>query len=121
MSRKVTAQQNQVIEQLLLGKSQTAAAASVGIARETVSRWLKQPGFRQALVASEMEAAAELRRGLVGLREEAIKTIQQVMNDPKAPPAARLKAVEIIIGGLSRLRLEDIDQRLSTLEGEKQQ
>lgn len=49
--QELTPLQIQAIRALLNERNQTAAAAKVGVSRVTLWRWLKQPVFKQVMIA----------------------------------------------------------------------
>ena len=59
--QELTPLQIQAIRALLSERNQTAAAAKVGVSRVTLWRWLKQPAFRQVVMAG-IQAQVELIR-----------------------------------------------------------
>lgn len=49
--QELTSLQIQAIRALLTERNQSAAAAKAGVSRVTLWRWLKQPAFRQVVMA----------------------------------------------------------------------
>jgi transposase-like protein len=87
------------ISMLSGGASVTAAAAEVGVCRQTLAKWLRDP---EHPVSRSLE---ELREGVVAqargrLREhaaEAVSVLHAIMADDTAPHAARIAAARDIL------------------------
>ena len=77
----ITTQQEAIIVILLSGQTQTAAAAEVGIAKETISRWLAgDANFVAALNSARRELWDSNLDWLRSLGDEAVATIGGLMN-----------------------------------------
>ena len=66
MDKRLTEQQRLAIEWLLAGADVKAVARLVGVHRNTVYYWLKQPAFQQALMEASVKASTDL--SLMALR-----------------------------------------------------
>ena len=109
--------QRKAIESLILTGSITESAAAAGVHRKTIHEWLKQVGFKAALKSAESDALDNLQRELVSLSSEATATLRDVMGDSDAGIGHRLRASEIVLTNLLKLReLVNLDSRLSILE-----
>ena len=94
--REITTQQELVIVKLLAGQNQTAAAAEVGLAKETITRWMTgDPNFVAALNAAREELWRSNMDWLRSLAEEAVATIGGLMDS--ANHAIRLKAALCVL------------------------
>jgi hypothetical protein len=112
----ITPNQRKAIECLLTTGNTTAAAESAGVNRSTIYRWMSDDGFLDSLHEAEREAVAALSRALSGLGDMASSALRDALQ-PHQKIATRLRASEIVIGNLLRLReLVDIEARLTTLE-----
>lgn len=58
---ELTPLQIQAVRALLSERNRTAAAAKVGVSRVTLWRWLKQPAFRQAVIAGRKAQIEAIR------------------------------------------------------------
>jgi predicted amidohydrolase YtcJ len=95
----VTESHARAIECLSAGVSLSAAAEAVGVQRETLSRWLRDP---EHPVSRSLE---EMREGIVAqargrLREhalDAVSVLRTIMADDTAPHAARIAAARDIL------------------------
>lgn len=72
--QQLSAKQRKAIEALLVTGEVKAAAATAGVHRDTLHRWLKQPVFLTAVRQAEADALDELSRLLVGLGRSAVST-----------------------------------------------
>jgi transposase-like protein len=114
---KLSGRQQKAVAALLSTGEVSAAAREVGVSRETLHRWLRQPAFLEAVRAAEAEALDELSRLLVRLGRTAIATIAKAMNDPGVPPATRVRAADAALGRLLQLReLAQLEARVQALE-----
>jgi transposase-like protein len=101
---RLTGKQHKAVAALLATGEVKAAAAEVGVSRETLYRWLRQPAFLEAVRAAEAEALDELSRLLVRLGRTAVATIAKAMQDPGTLPATRVRAADAALGRLLQLR-----------------
>ncbi len=122
MSRKVTdsglsSRQRRAVEALLTTGDVVAAAQTVGVARETLHRWLHQPIFLEAVRAAEAQALDDLSRILVRLGRTAAGTLAKAMGDAAVPMATRVRAADATLGRLLQLReLATLEARVAELE-----
>jgi transposase-like protein len=112
----ITPAQRLAIEALLLSGDVTTAAAAGGVNRSTLYKWRELPHFQQALQAAEQEAIASLSRRLAGLSDAAAKALVDGLA-PTEKITTRLRACEVVIGNLLRLReLVNLEARIEALE-----
>lgn len=112
----LTPAQRRAIEHLLTAQNAREAAKLAGVNPRTLYRWMQEPAFVAALREAESEAIAALSRSLVALGESATAALNDAL-DKKQKITVRLRASEIVIGNLLRLReLVDLEERLSKLE-----
>ena len=123
MSRNVTPQpsltgkQRKAVEALLATGEITAAAKEVGVARETLQRWLKQPAFSHAVKEAEAKAIDDLSRMLVRLGRTATATLAKAMTDAATPMSTRVRAADVSLSRLLQLReLATLEARVTELE-----
>jgi hypothetical protein len=93
------------------------AAKAVGIAPNTLLKWMKEPEFdtayRQAKRAAFGQSIARLQRGT----EAAATTLLKVLLDPNTPASVKVRASDAIFNHASKaIEIEDIEARLSELE-----
>ncbi len=115
--RELKPKQRKAVEALLTTGEVSAAAQSVGVSRETLYRWLKEPAFHQAVRQAEARALDDLSRLLVRLGRTAVATLAKAMSDPTVPAASRVRAADAALGRLLQLReLATLEARITTLE-----
>lgn len=115
--KKIRSNQYRAIESLLTSGSATEAAEKAGVSRNTLYRWLQEPDFQAALAEAEAAALDSLSTRLVGLADQAAAALGDVFNSEKAGIGHRLRAADIVLSNLLRLReLVTIEQRLAELE-----
>src|SRR4051812_155178 len=113
----LTPKQRKAVEALLATGEVKAAASEVGIHRDTLHRWLADPGFLAAVREAEAEALDELSRLLVRLGRTAVATVATAMSDPATPPATKVRAADIALNRLLQLReLAQLEARVQALE-----
>ncbi len=113
----LTPRQRRAVEALLTTGEVAAAAREVGITRDTLYRWLKQPIFLGAVREAEAKALDELSRLLVRLSRTAVGTLAKAMSDPATPAATRVRAADAVLGRLLQLReLASLEERVVELE-----
>lgn len=86
---------NQALTALVGGASVQAAAAAAGVDRRTISRWLAEPSFQEALQAAHREILNEIQAGMVALARQALTALQDVMSDPGQPGASQKRQAAI--------------------------
>ncbi len=115
--QQLTAKQRKAVEALLTTGEVSAAAREVGIHRDTLHRWLKQPLFQHAVRQAEAQAFDDLSRLLVRLGRTAVATLAKAMSDPSVPAASRVRAANAALSRLLQLReLATLEARLTALE-----
>jgi transposase-like protein len=114
---ELTSKQRKAVAALLATGEVAAAAKETGVSRETLHRWLRQPGFVQAVRGAEAQAIDDLSRLLVRLSRTAAATLAKAMNDPAVPAATRVRAADAVLGRLLQLReLATLETRVVELE-----
>lgn len=106
------------------GRALVEVAKEVGVDRTTIWKWRNSTGFAKALsdaMSSGLEAA---KSRIAALREKSLDVIESILDDVGAPPAVRLKAVEMVwsrsgLGVVEESEREDVsadDARLAFRE-----
>lgn len=114
--KKLSPAQFKAIEMLLTCGSVSEAATAANVTTNTIYRWMKDDTFLTALRAAEGVAIAGLSRALAGLGESAAGVLKAALGEGEKMNT-RLRAVEIVIGNLLRLReLVDLEERVAELE-----
>jgi hypothetical protein len=89
--------QLEAIAALATGQTILAAAGQTGVHRATVHNWLKLPAFSAALDQACQDHAAEISARLSQVASLAIDTIRQILTDPNASPAVKLRAAIAVL------------------------
>jgi len=92
------AKQLEVIQALAGGASKAEAARLAGVDRTTIYYWCKDdPDFEAQLMLAQGECADAMKAQVRELREEALKTVSEIMKGADIPPVVRLKAASIVL------------------------
>jgi hypothetical protein len=112
--------QHKAIVVLISESSVSAAARSSGLGRSTLYRFLKDPTFNEALREAQRRQMNAAVGSLQAGTGEALAALRDVMDDPKAPAAARVSAASKWIGYALRTfyDLSEVDQLLERLRNE---
>ena len=101
---QLSLKQRKAIEALLATGEVKAAAAAVGIHRDTLHRWLKEASFLAAVREAEAAALDDLSRVLVGLGRTAVATLNEAMSESDTPAATKVRAADVTLSRLLQLR-----------------
>jgi transposase-like protein len=109
--------QEEAIAALLTQRNIDEAAKSVGIASNTLLKWMKQPEFltayREARRDAYRQAIARLQQGT----SAAATTLLKTLIDANTPASVKVRAAEAIFNHAAKaIEIEDIDARVSALE-----
>ena len=109
--------QEEAIAALLTQRNIDEAAKAVGIATNTLLKWMKLPEFqtayREARRAAFGQAVARLQQGT----SAAATTLLKTMIDPATPASVRVRAAELIFNHAAKaIEIEDIEARVAELE-----
>jgi transposase-like protein len=112
--------QEEAIAALLTQRNIDEAATSIGIAPNTLLKWMKQPEFqaayREARRDAYRQAIARLQQGPQRPRPWLLKTLI----DANTPASVKVRAAEAIFNHAAKaIEIEDLDARLSALEAVK--
>ena len=114
---KFTRQKEAAIIGLLTKPTHDEAAKFAGIGGTTLWRWEQDPGFRAEIRKARRQS---MERSVGQLQQAsliAVKTLQEVMQDPKASASARVMAARTVLEmGLRATEADNFGDRLSALE-----
>ena len=107
----------EAIAALLTQRNIEEAAKTIGIAPNTLLRWMKDPEFQAAYRAARRaafgQAVARLQQGTAA----AATTLLKTMIDATTPASVRVRAAEAIFNHAGKaIEVEDIEARVSELE-----
>ena len=119
MKLELTSRQQRAVESLITCISINEAAKSANVDRRTLYRWLQQEDFQAAVRRARQLSLTQLATHMQHSVAHAAKTLNQVMQDEKATPAARVSAARCSMDLYYKAAtLEDIMDRLITVEGQ---
>src|SRR5271157_1447156 len=109
--------QEEAVAALLTQRNIDEAAKSIGIASNTLLKWMKLPEFdkayREARRAAFGQAVARLQQGTAA----AATTLLKTMIEPGTPASVRVRAAEAIFNHAAKaIEIEDIEARVAELE-----
>jgi len=109
--------QEEAIAALLTQRNIDEAAKSVGIAPNTLLKWMKEPEFdaayREARRAAFRQSVARLQQA----SGAAVSTLLKIMLDATAPASTRVRAADSVLDHSAKaIELEDIEARVAELE-----
>lgn len=114
--------QQRLLAALLTHGDVASACATAKVSRSTAARAFRDPAFVEALRAAETERLRDATRVLVNLGARAGRVLEEAMDDPGAPMAARVRAADIALTKLLALRTAvDVESRLTALEAAVEQ
>jgi hypothetical protein len=94
----LSSQQIAVICALSSGANMTTAAEQAGVHRNTIANWRRNSlPFQQGFAHAQYDRALFYREKLEDLIDLAIKSLHDILTDPKAPPSVKLKAALAIM------------------------
>ena len=109
--------QEEAIAALLTQRNIDEASKAVGIAPNTLLKWMKQPEFdtayREARRATFRQSVARLQQA----SGAAVSTLLKIMVDATAPHSTRVRAADSVLDHAAKaIEIEDIEARVSELE-----
>jgi transcriptional regulator with XRE-family HTH domain len=114
---KLTNTQERAITALLTEKTQAEAAAKAGVNESTVSRWLREPAFAEALQQARRDLVSVAIGRLQEAAATAVTTLKEIAEDKAQLGSARVSAAKTILETAFKAQeLQDIEDRLTALE-----
>jgi transposase-like protein len=93
------------------------AADEVGISRQALHRWIKEPEFSQALREASSNMVEQASRRLTHLMLRAVDALEFVLKSSTSNTREKLRAAELILSHGVRLReLSELESRIVELE-----
>lgn len=93
------------------------AARFIGVAPNTLLKWLKLPEFAEAYRQARRDAFSQSIARLQQASSAAVATLMKIMVDVNAPTSSRVRAADCVLGHAARaFEIEDIEVRVSELE-----
>ena len=109
--------QEEAIAALLTQRNIDEASKAVGIAPNTLLKWMKQPEFdtayREARRATFRQSVARLQQA----SGAAVSTLLKIMVDATAPHSTRVRAADSVLDHAAKaIEIEDLEARILRLE-----
>jgi transposase-like protein len=102
---------------LLSHRTVDEAARAIGVASNTLLRWMKEPEFAAAYRGARRAAFAQALVRLQQASGAAVSSILKILIDTNAPASTRLRAADLVLDHTARaIELEDIEARVAQLE-----
>ena len=116
----LTQNQQKAIAALLASPSREDAARKCGLTSRTLRTNFRDDEFCEAYRAAFQELTENATRKAQRLLCPALETLEEVMQDAEAPPAAKTNAARIVIESTLKLtEVNDILTRIENLERER--
>jgi hypothetical protein len=101
----------------LTNRTVEEAARAVKVTPRTLYRWLKDPDFAAAYRQARRAAFGQCVARLQQASSAAVSVMLKILADPGAPPAARLRAADLVVTHSAKgIEIEDVEARVSALE-----
>ena len=114
---KLGRKQEDAIAALLTQRNIEEAARAAGVGTRTLIRWLKLPDFGKEYRKARCEAVHQSVARMQQATGAAATTVLKLMTDMNIPAAVRFRAAECVFDrAFKGVELEDIEERVSTLE-----
>ncbi len=102
---------------LLTQRNVEEAARSIGIATQTLVRWMKVPEFDSAYRDARRSAFAQSVARLQQASSAAVTTLLKLAVNPNAPAAVKARAAySILTLATKAIELDDVEKRVAELE-----
>jgi hypothetical protein len=109
--------QEEAIAALLTQRTIDEAAKAVGIASNTLLKWMKDPEFDAAYREGRRLAFRQSVARLQHASSAAVTTLLKIMVDPTAPHSTRVRAADSVLDHATKaIEVEDLEVRLAALE-----
>ncbi len=99
------------VEDLINGEPPGVIAERYGVNRATISRW-HTPEVHAERDKRRAELIAASRARLAGMVGRAIDALDEIANDPAAPPPARVAAANSILDRAGAIKVDEITVRV---------
>lgn len=114
---KYTRNMEAAVAALLTQRNHEEAARAVGVATQTLLRWLKLPEFQAAYREARRAAVSQSNARLQQASSAAVSTLLKVMVDAHAPASTRVRAADRVLDHAKHsIEYEDIEVRVAALE-----
>jgi transposase-like protein len=109
--------QEEAVAALLTQRNIEEAAKTIGIAPNTLLKWMKEPDFDASYRSARRTAFGQSISRLQQASSAAVSTVLKIMVDANSPASTRLRAADIVMDRTAKaIEIEDIEARVSELE-----
>ena|SRR5436305_1792253 len=114
---KFARKKDEAIAALLTHRNIDEAAKSIGVAPNTLMRWMKEGEFQTDYRAARRAAFGQCIARLQQASSAAATTLLKTMIEPGTPASVRVRAAECILNHATKaIEIEDIEARVAALE-----
>ncbi|MBZ5619281.1 MAG: hypothetical protein LAQ69_11250 [Acidobacteriia bacterium] len=107
----------EAVAALLTQRNIEEAAKTIGVAPNTLLKWMKLPEFQKAYREARRAAHGQSIARLQQATSAAVSTLLKVMVDPNTPASTKVRAADSVLDHSAKaIELEDIDARVTELE-----
>jgi molybdenum-dependent DNA-binding transcriptional regulator ModE len=112
---RLSARQRHLLPHLLTAPSVEAAARDAGLDAATLWRWLRQPGFSEAVERARRQATQAALNRLAGSLTSAVDRLRALLESPS--PHVQVSAAKTLLEhALRAIAHGDLEQRIEALE-----
>ena len=109
--------QEEAIAALLTQRNIDEAAKTIGVAPNTLLKWMKEPGFDAAYREARRLAFRQSVARLQQASGAAVSTLLKVMLDINAPHSTRVRAADSVLDHAAKaIEIEDVEACVAGLE-----
>jgi hypothetical protein len=114
---KFARKKEEAIAALLTQRNIDEAAKAIGVAPNTLLRYMREPEFDAAYRKARRQAFGQSIARLQQATGAAVSTLLKVMVDPATPASVKVRAVDSVLDHSAKsIEIEDIEARLSEIE-----
>ncbi|HXG63747.1 MAG TPA: hypothetical protein VNO70_01485 [Blastocatellia bacterium] len=118
----LSVKQQEAISALIVHPTARAASEALGVNPSTIWRWLQDPEFREAYDEARRLVVTHNVTAIQAAGQQAVMSLIDMMNDPKIPAHARVRASQVILDlGMKVAKLDELDSRLRAIEEEAEE
>lgn len=115
---ELTTKQKRMIAALLSSRNIGDACEAAGVGRSTLTRWLAEKAFTEALQEAEALAMGDAARTLIAGQSEALDTLRDLITNGSSDTVKRQAANDWLTHLFKYRELVDFGRRLAELETE---
>jgi hypothetical protein len=116
--KELTPKQTRTLAALISARNIGEACQAAGIGRTTLTRWLNDAAFTEALADAQKNTIADAQRVLIGGQAEALDTLRQLMTSGQSEAVRRQAANDWLTHLFKYLDVDEFERRLKELEAE---